>query len=400
MSDNKNTIILANSAIWQDWVESLETQADMYGLWDHTKGNKPLLPIPVKPRLTDFPLKQNTPTQEVIGEINPTSSGQSTIATATPATGITAGIPTHITYLNMTAEGQKAYNATWSHYQDEAKSFKEQEDNIRKLKQWILANVSAHYQKTCCKGGQSLHQWFENLKKAAGISKRLEDNMARNKYKEAVKTPKIKDLTTWADNWEQVMTDSKRKEVLATTRAPEWFEDVITALKEMFPSWIQAYAINKNSEIENNTLDYRTVANDIRQAASQYTANKPSRVAKSSFGPTFAGEGSDDPEKDTEKKSSGKRKRTDSNRQSFQFPKRRRHNNNDDNDMDKVCRGFEGFHPTYKCFYIHPDKAPKTWKPQPYLKRAVEEAIRKDPSLESGPAPKKGKKVKEEDKQD
>jgi hypothetical protein len=46
----------------------------------------------------------------------------------------------------------------------------------------------------------------------------------------AVKTPKIKDLTTWADNWERVMTNSTRKEVLATTRVSEWFEDVVIVL--------------------------------------------------------------------------------------------------------------------------------------------------------------------------
>jgi hypothetical protein len=42
---------------------------------------------------------------------------------------------------------------------------------------------------------ESLYQWFGNLKKAAGISKRPEDVMARNKSKEAVKTPEIKGLT-------------------------------------------------------------------------------------------------------------------------------------------------------------------------------------------------------------
>jgi hypothetical protein len=88
-----------------------------------------------------------------------------------------------------------------------------------------------------------------------------------------------------------------RKEVLATARASEWFEDVITALKEVFSSWIQAYAINKNPQIEDNTLDYRTVANDIRQA-SQYTTNKLSKVTKGSFGPRRW------KDKDTEMKSS------------------------------------------------------------------------------------------------
>jgi hypothetical protein len=61
--------------------------------------------------------------------------------------------------------------------------FKEQEDNVWKLKQGNLANVSAHYRKTCCKGVLSLHQFVGNLRKEAGVSK--EDTVARNKYKEA-----------------------------------------------------------------------------------------------------------------------------------------------------------------------------------------------------------------------
>jgi hypothetical protein len=393
MPDNKNTITLVNSSIWKDWIESLETQADMYGLWGHVERNEPLLPTPVKPKFTDFPLKPNAPTQEVTGETDPTSS-------ASPAMTV-ASTPMQITYLNLTAEGQRAYNATWAHYQDDMKSFKEQEDNIRKIKQWILANVSAHYQKTCCKGGLSLHQWFGNLKKAAGVSKRLEDTMARNKYKEAVKTPKIKDLTTWADNWEQVMTDSIRKGVLATTRASEWFEDVVVALKDVIPSWIQSYAINKDSQVEDDTLDYRTVANDIRQASSQYTTDKLSKVAKGSFGPTFAADGNGDPDRDNERKSSGKRKRINSTRHSFQMSNRRKYNDNDDNDyFNQVCKACEGLHSTHKCFYLYPNKAPKTWRPQPYLKRVVEEAVRKNPTLNNEPISKKCKKEEEADKQD
>jgi hypothetical protein len=60
----------------------------------------------------------------------------------------------------------------------------------------------------------------------------------------------------------------------------------------------------------------------------------------------------------------------------------KRSNNNNDNDLEKVCRG---------CVTSTPDKDPNTWKPQPYLKKVVEEAIRQNPSLESEPAPKKDK---------
>jgi hypothetical protein len=97
------------------------------------------------PKFTDFALKKNTLTQEATRETSPTSAGSKT---------------------STTLQRLQLSDSSWIKW----KPLKEQEDSVRKLKQWILANVSAHYQ-TCCKGGQSLHQRFGNLKKAAGVSK-------------------------------------------------------------------------------------------------------------------------------------------------------------------------------------------------------------------------------------
>jgi hypothetical protein len=71
----------------------------------------------------------------------------------------------------------------------------------------------------------------------------------------------MKDLSAWVDNWEQATTIAKDMEVLATTRASEWFEDsLITVGRSKFqPSWADAYAINKDPQVEDNILDYRTV---------------------------------------------------------------------------------------------------------------------------------------------
>jgi hypothetical protein len=45
----------------------------------------------------------------------------------------------------------------------------------------------------------------------------------------------------------------------------------------------QAYEVNKDPQVEDNTLDYRTVANDLRRVAGkQKSTNK---IAKGSFGP-------------------------------------------------------------------------------------------------------------------
>jgi hypothetical protein len=43
-------------------------------------------------------------------------------------------------------------------------------------------------------------------------------------------------LSTWVDNWEQAMAIAKDKEVLATTRASEWFEDFLITVREIQPS--------------------------------------------------------------------------------------------------------------------------------------------------------------------
>ena len=59
-------------------------------------------------------------------------------------------------------------------------------------------------------------KWYENLKKAAGITKRMEETNAHEKYREALKTPKMKDLVTWVDSWEQAMTIAKDKKVYSS----------------------------------------------------------------------------------------------------------------------------------------------------------------------------------------
>jgi hypothetical protein len=61
-------------------------------------------------------------------------------------------------------------------------------------------------------------EWYKHLKMAAGIDTRSEENNAREKYKEALKTPKTKDLITWVDLWEKTMTVAKKKKVVETTK--------------------------------------------------------------------------------------------------------------------------------------------------------------------------------------
>ena len=75
------------------------------------------------------------------------------------------------------------------------------------------------------------------------------------------------------------MTETKNKEVLATTRASEWFEDFLVAVKGVLPSWAESYGINKDHKVEYESFDYRTVANDLCKKTSEYT-----KIGQGSFG--------------------------------------------------------------------------------------------------------------------
>lgn len=374
-------VILINSATWEDWNERFQTQAIMYDLLKYVQGKEDLISKPKRPNMAIFPMKKDVAQPQT----------QST-ATETPETVE----DDMISFVDLTHEGQKAFNMAWSYYQDDLKLFEKQQEYIRKLKEWISANVSAHLQKTCCKSSDSLPKWYENLRKAAGITKRLEDANARAKYHEALKPPKLKDLPTWVDEWEQAMTTAKDKEVLATTRVSEWFEDFLVVLRGLIPMWAEAYSVNKDPMVDDNSLDFRTVANDLRKVASQYA--KKAKLAKGSFGPTFAGEedqhvsgSQENPVADNEDKKSSKRKRKEKRRSkkkqgkdnpeseelstSEAPPVKRR------SDQEKVCRACQGFHYTQNCFYVFQKKAPESWTPNPRIQKLVDKALKENQSL-------------------
>jgi hypothetical protein len=402
-----NKIILSNSATWEDWNERCLAQANMYRLLDYIQGKEDLLPKPTKPSMANYPQKRrpaiatrsnSQSVQEAIQEAAQEAAEEvEASATITPTS-------TTIEFSDLTSDGQKSYNMAWSFYQDDQKAFEKQLDLIAKMKEWITANVSVHFQKTCCKATQSLPQWYTTLKKAAGASKRLEDANARRKYREALNLPKSKDLTAWADRWEQAMTEAKEKKVVATTRVSEWFEDFLTAVKDVDPIWAKAYGITKDPQVDNDSLDFHTVANDLRKMASQ-SFPAMAKIAKGAFGPSFAGkeyqygrceESLEDANEDKTKRKRGHSRPTQGQQNNrllssnARMPDKevepvasRKRKATTSEYTRRVCRGCGGYHLTQNCFYLFPDKAPEGWTPRPRFQKLTEDNLKEDPTLKA-----------------
>ena len=60
----------------------------------------------------------------------------------------------------------------------------------------------------------------------------------------------------------------------------------MNALAGILPNWSESYAIHKGDEVEDETITFRTVANDLRKVVDR--KQKGTQIAKGSFGPTFA----------------------------------------------------------------------------------------------------------------
>jgi hypothetical protein len=384
--DATNKIILTNSSTWEDWSERCLGQANMYRLLDHIQGKEELFTKPLKPSMTDYPQKTR-PTMATRSQSQPMQAVE----------GISeeGETPIVVGFSDLTPDGQKSYQMAWSFYQDDLKTFEKQQDLVAKMKEWMITNISIHFQKTCCKAAQSLPEWYGNLKKSAGISRRLEDANARQRYRDALTPPKPKDLAAWADSWEQAMTEAKEKKVVATTRVSEWFEDFLTAVKNVDPLWAKAYGINKDPQVDDETLDFHMVANDLRKVAIQSCHAKiaTAKIVKGAFGPTFAGEecqhgrsekGPEDADEDNSTGKKGGKSRPGKGKQGNEVlsDASRKRKATIGEEARKVCRACEGIgHWTHRCFYLFPDKVPEGWTPREHLQKLVENNLKEDATL-------------------
>jgi hypothetical protein len=153
--------------------------------------------------------------------------------------------------------------------------------------------------------------------------------------------------------------------------------------------WTKAYRLTKSEEVEKGTLSYRTLANDFRKAVqASRTDAKPSRVAKGSFGPTFAQQhaeeetyASDASIKAMPRWKRQSNKRTPDSQEAMAAGKGKRRHSRAFLPTGRQCRACEQRHDFRSCFYLFPNKAPEGFKPKGLVKQRVEENLKNDNGL-------------------
>jgi hypothetical protein len=293
------------------------------------------------------------------------------------------------------------------------KIYREQQDFLRKLKDWVTDTISPHYRRLCCEPTDPLPKWYKSLKEAVGVTSYMEKKEATRLYQGAIRSPKsLKDFDKWIDNWEQGINLAQKKKV-AATQPSDWFNDLMNTLAGIMPNWSESYAIHKGDEVEKETITFRAVANDLCKVVDRKQKGTI-KIAKGSFGPTFAEvehteEGpknnpgptnSPGPENSPGPTNSPGSKNSPSN---FSMDKQRKKGNRyssvkrappkrtasrmqqEDSEgvraTSNVCRACDGFHSTRRCFYLFSDSRPRGWVPSKRTQRIVDNNLEEDSTL-------------------
>jgi hypothetical protein len=195
----------------------------------------------------------------------------------------------------------------------------------------------------------------------------------RDQYRQAIKplSKSPKDFESWITNWEQIMAKGIDRNIPFATQPVEWFNDFLVAVAQIDPAWVRACRLARMPEVQRGTLTYRALANDFRDAIKSLGFNaKLSKIAKGSFGPTFAGQEADETGGPNTKTNSTNDKRN-------QKGKRRRAGTN-----ATACRACEQIHGDLRnCFYLFPSKAPTGFRLHRAIKSMVNQKLKDDEVL-------------------
>ena len=396
--NNEKPVFLASSEDWESWNLQFQAQAVAGGLWDQIQGVTPFLSEPSAPNPAHH--RHKTPSQSTI-----TARGSTEPVVGDDQSGQTSSII--ITIADLIADGLRTYQLERTIYQDDKKEYTQQAEAVKQLKQWVLKTVSSHFQLTACDPLHSITQWYSALTSQVGVSEDEAFRNAREAYRLAVK-PLLrapKDLIKWSEAWEQAMATAQRKRVPEALNTKSWFYDFLDAVKPILGNWVTSYKLTKEAQL---TLTYRAVANDFREEVRQSTkARIPvgSRIAKGSFGPSFAGKEAknavqeDAPDSEVEpgsdegeQKNGRKRQRGSGSGNGSGNGKRKKQRSSSPADLPESKRPKNGpkkapgtapttcpccgqFHRLEKCFYVFPELAPDSFVEREHVRDRVKEAL-------------------------
>ena len=322
-TQSNENVSLKGPEDWEAWNTQFESKAistDLQRLISPNEDQEDIEPFaekPTPPKIGDYDKKLTRETRSQSSQSSAMAQGTQPIVQTEEVDH--ASRPR--TAAQMTTAARQAFQLDWTLYQHDFKIYTTEREAIDKLRNWVLKITSEHLIRTSCDPKDTIKGWYGKLKEQVGVSDTKLKRDARSLYKVANKplTKALRDPLAQLNTWEEAITLAKEKKVLEAQSLDVWFEDFSLAIRGFMKEWIMSYEMLHATDIEDGTLTFRKLANDLRKELLKgYTTQMPKAgrvMAKGAFGPSFADlddtkQLKEDEQEKTKGKGKGKRKMT------------------------------------------------------------------------------------------
>ncbi|KAK4232992.1 hypothetical protein C8A03DRAFT_19840 [Achaetomium macrosporum] len=375
------TTVLSSSANWLSWNKEFRNRMGQWKLLDYLDGKRDLLSDPGEffnpvQAFEEWKVKRLAEIAKSLVSSSSTQTISSLDAQAAPTTQPAVPAQQQLDEAKEKLDNEiKAFRdrileSLKDQHTERRRAHRKEEDNLNKANEWLNKSVAVHYKDTHFTPGAEIRQWYRNLRNVAMQSTEIDDEL-RTQYRTPLTTLQQRhrairptEFDQWLTTWETIFERASERGFPETTDPQIWCNDLLTAVTQVLPFFIQQYKIAKMAQYQiPGAVQFRDVTRDLRFASRMM---QPSgRVARGSF-PAFGllQQGEEDTNKSNKLRRS-KRKLSDTDA------------------YRTLCRACQGFHSVDKCYYLYPDLAPPYWTEHPAGRKRVDESLSSDPDLQA-----------------
>lgn len=237
--------------------------------------------------------------------------------------------------------------------------------SIATLKGWVEATVELNLRQINCEPHEDLRVWYKNLEEAIGHDDFLAQAKAtidfNNFMQPTGRAPR--DLNKWISDFEAIMMESQSMKVPNALNAINWFTQLEQFTLSFLGHKLEILRSQYITDLKNNTLSFREVANQMRFAVMMDTTTRKNQkgIKRGAFpadtdAPSFDSEEPDQPEfqlpyrkKQKAKQPQGNPRRSGSQGSPSQPPPPQRRQSRRGGQGSPTCRGYGQFHLMTNC---------------------------------------------------
>ncbi|CAI4216135.1 unnamed protein product [Parascedosporium putredinis] len=178
----------------------------------------------------------------------------------------------------VTPEGYETYLQDMTDLERRSAVHQRQEDAYLRIKNIFLRTVSERLQPRYLHDDKDLRHWYRSLHDNA-VGTRVEQQLSiREEYRKHLSVTDPKATSSWEhwlDQWQDIMAKAAAVNLQEGETAAFWIADLRKIFRGIIPHWSETVGLTFDEEIENNTLQPRRIARQLRALLGHRIVTRP-----------------------------------------------------------------------------------------------------------------------------